>query len=270
AGKGVIMAETTEKALEGVATIMENRVFGSAGDKIVIEEWMLGREMSFFAVTDGRSVLPLAPACDYKRIFDSDVGPNTGGMGSYSPTIFYTPELGQIIMSTIVEPTVRAMALMGRPYQGVLYAGLMVKNNQPRLVEYNVRLGDPECQVILPRLKSDLMDIILGVVNGNLDTVQPVWDTHPCLGVVMASGGYPGSYQTGYPINGLEEVAKEVTVFHSGTKLGERGQVLTAGGRVLTVVASGSTLNDARNQVYSNIRKIEFKDAQYRSDIAKF
>ena len=270
AGKGVIMAATGDEALAAVTSIMQDKAFGTAGDKVIIEEWLQGREMSFFAITDGKSVLPLAPACDYKRVNDHDQGLNTGGMGSYSPTVFYTPELGQKIVATIIQPTIRAMAESGRPYRGILYAGLMVKDNQPKLLEYNVRFGDPECQVILPRLKSDLMDIILGVINQNLASVQPVWNTDPCMGVVMASGGYPGHYPVGLPITGLDHVDQDVQVFHAGTRLGPGGQVLTSGGRVLTVVASGTTIDQARKKIYSNITRIKFDGAHYRKDIGQF
>jgi phosphoribosylamine--glycine ligase len=215
-------------------------------------------------------VLPLVPACDYKRVFDGNKGLNTGGMGSYSPTVFYNEELGQAIMGKIIQPTVKAMAAAGRPFQGVLYAGLMVKDNQPRMVEYNVRFGDPECQVILPRLKSDLLDIILGAVNKKLDSVKPVWDNQPCVGVVIASGGYPGEYKTGLPISGLDKVDPELVVFHAGTKLGPNGQVLTNGGRVLTVVGKGATLEAARRKIYASLPQIRFEGAHFRKDIAQF
>jgi phosphoribosylamine---glycine ligase len=270
AGKGVIMATTEDEALAAVTSILQDKAFGTAGDKVIIEEWLPGREMSFFAITDGKSVLPLPPACDYKRVNDNDQGLNTGGMGSYSPTVFYTPELGQKIISTIIQPTIRAMTKSGCPYRGILYAGLMVKDNQPKLLEYNVRFGDPECQVILPRLKSDLLDIILGAINQDLDTVRPVWNDDPCVGVVMASGGYPGHYPTGFPISGLEQVDKDVQVFHAGTQLGQGGQILTSGGRVLTVVTSAPTIEHARQKIYSNLSRIKFEGAHYRKDIAKF
>jgi phosphoribosylamine--glycine ligase len=270
AGKGVIMAETVQQALDAVSAIMESKTFGSAGNQVIIEEWLIGREMSFFAITDGRSVLPLVPACDYKRVFDGDRGLNTGGMGSYSPTLFYTPALGQKIMSTIIEPTIKVMAADGCPFQGILYAGLMVKDDQPKLLEYNVRFGDPECQVILPRLKSDLLDIILGVVNKNLESVKPVWNTDACVGVVLASGGYPGHYKTGLPISGLDKVTEDTLVFHAGAKLGQNGQILTNGGRVLTVVSTAPTTQEARRQIFANIDRISFDGMQYRKDIAVF
>lgn len=271
AGKGVIMAETLDQALQAVSSIMESRAFGAAGDKVIIEEKLAGREMSFFAITDGKTVLPTVPACDYKRINDGDRGPNTGGMGSYSPPYFYTPELGKKIISKIIEPTIKAMAAENRPYQGVLYAGLMIQNNEPKLLEYNARFGDPECQVIMPRLKSDLVDILLAADVGKLETVKPEWSSEVCVGVVMASAGYPGDYKTGLPIKGLKDVDKDILVFHAGTKVGTLpGEVLTNGGRILTVVATGRTTDEARSKIYYNLPRIHFEGAQYRSDIAKF
>jgi phosphoribosylamine---glycine ligase len=274
AGKGVVVTETLSEAIDALTSIMESRVFGSAGDKVVIEEKLIGTEMSAFVFTDGKAIVSTVPACDYKRVYDSDHGPNTGGMGSYSPPFFYTETLGEKIRTNIIEPTLKAMEKENRKYQGALYAGLMVNTPQadsPKVIEFNVRLGDPECQVVLPRLKSDLMDIILGVVNGNLQKVRPVWSDEPCVGVVMASGGYPGTYKTGFPITGLQDLDKDIVVFHAGTKTGEKpGQVLTCGGRILTVVARGKTLNEAREKVYANITRINFEGCHYRHDIARF
>jgi phosphoribosylamine---glycine ligase len=271
AGKGVIMAETTAEALEALSQIMEAKAFGASGNKVIIEEKLSGKEMSYFAITDGDTILPMVPACDYKRVKDGDQGPNTGGMGSYSPPYFYTPDLGQKVLNTVIEPTVKAMALENRHFKGVLYAGLMIDKNVPKLLEYNARFGDPECQVILPRLKSDLFDIIMGVINGKLDSVTPTWDENPCVGVVMASGGYPAGYKTGIPITGLDDLDKDILVFHAGTKPGEqKGQVLTNGGRVLTVVASGKNIDEARKKIYENLPRIHFEGSQYRKDIAKF
>lgn len=271
AGKGVIMAETTEQAMEALSDIMETKAFGTAGNRVIIEEKLTGREMSYFTVSDSKNMLPLIPACDYKRVNDGDRGPNTGGMGSYSPPFFYTPDLGMKILDTIVGPTVKAMANENRPYQGVLYAGLMINQDGPKLLEYNARFGDPECQVIMPRLKSDLMDIILGAIDGNLESVKPEWSQDACVGVVLASGGYPVSYRTGFPVTGLEDVDSDIMVFHAGTKVGDKpGQVLTSGGRVLTVVALGKTTEDARKKIYANLPKIHFEGMQYRKDIAQF
>jgi len=271
AGKGVIMAETAEQALQAVSGMMQDRDFGAAGDKVIVEEKLIGKEMSYFAFSDGQTIMPMVPACDYKRINDGDQGPNTGGMGSYSPPYFFTPALEQKILNTIVEPTIKAMAKENRLYQSILYSGLMVNNDEPKVLEFNARFGDPECQVTLPRLKSDLLDIIWGVINSNLKDVKAEWSDNACVGVVLASAGYPGSYQTGFPISGLDQVDKDIMVFHASTKIGEKpGQVLTSGGRVLTVAAMGKTTNEAREKIYANIPRIHFEGMQFRKDIAKF
>jgi phosphoribosylamine---glycine ligase len=271
AGKGVIIADTIQQAVEAVSSMMEAKSFGAAGDKVIIEEKLSGREMSYFAFSDGKTILPMVPACDYKRVFDGDLGPNTGGMGSYSPPFFYTAELGQKVLTTIVEPTIQAMEKENRTYKSILYSGLMVDNQTPRVLEFNARFGDPECQVTIPRLKSDLLDIILGVINGNLKSVKAEWTEEVCVGVVMASAGYPGNYKTGLPITGLDTVDKDIMVFHAGTKTGAKpGQILTNGGRVLTVAALGENIQEAREKVYANLPKIRFEGCQYRKDIAKF
>jgi phosphoribosylamine---glycine ligase len=271
AGKGVIMADTTEQAVNAVSSMMEDKTFGSAGDKVIIEETLTGKEMSYFAFSDGQTVLPMVPACDYKRVNDGDLGPNTGGMGSYSPPFFFTPALEKKALQTIIQPTVKALDKENRRYKSVLYAGLMVKDNDPKVLEFNARFGDPECQVTLPRLKSDLLDIIFGVINGNLQSVKAEWSQDACVGVVLASSGYPGSYKTGFPITGLDKLDQDMLVFHAGTKVGNSaGQVLTNGGRVLTVVALGKTTNEAREKIYANIPRIHFEGVQYRKDIAKF
>jgi phosphoribosylamine--glycine ligase len=271
AGKGVIMAETTEQAIEAVSGMLENKAFGSAGDKVILEEKLTGREMSYFAFSDGNTILPMVPACDYKRVFDGDLGPNTGGMGSYSPPFFYTPELGQKVLSTIVEPTIKAMARENRRYKSILYSGLMVDHQEPKVLEFNARFGDPECQVTIPRLKSDLLDIIFGVINCNLKEVKAEWTEDVCMGVVMASAGYPGNYKTCLPITGLDKLDKDILVFHAGTKIGDKpGQVLTNGGRVLTVVTLAKTIKEAREKIYANLPRIQFEGCQYRKDIAKF
>lgn len=268
AGKGVVVADSIPQALEALANIIESKTLGAAGDKVIIEEYLSGKEMSAFAFTDGKTVVPMVSACDYKRIYDGDHGPNTGGMGSYSPPYFYTQELAQRVTETIMEPTVRAMGQEKRPYQGVLYGGLMITSEGPKVIEYNARFGDPEAQVLLPRLKTDLMDIMLAVVNGNLNKINVEWSEDACVGVVMASAGYPGGYQTGFPITGLDKLDNDILVFHGGTKLGSDGQVLTNGGRVLTVVATGKTVAEAREKVYANISRIHFEGCHYRKDIA--
>ncbi len=268
AGKGVTVAQTTNEALEALKADMQEKTFGTAGDRVVIEECLTGREMSFFALTDGETVLPMVPACDYKRVFDGNLGPNTGGMGSYSPPEFFTPKLGKHVMETIMEPTVTAMRVEGYPYRGVLYGGLMMTPQGPKVIEFNARLGDPETQVVLPRMKSDLVDAALAAARRELAGIKTSWSNEACVGVVLASQGYPGHYETGHPIFGLTELDKDVMVFHAGTRLGDDGQVLTAGGRVLTVVAKGKDMAAARKKVYDNVARINFKGMQYRRDIA--
>jgi phosphoribosylamine--glycine ligase len=269
AGKGAVFADTVPRAVEVLSSMMEARVFGASGEKVVIEDVLVGREMSAFIITDGRAIAPAVPACDYKRVFDGDQGPNTGGMGSYSPPSFVTPALEQKVMTVVMEPIVRAMAREGRRYQGVIYGGLMIDNGEPSVIEFNSRFGDPECQVILPRLQTDLLDLVLGTVNGTLETVTPTWTDDACVGVALASGGYPGKYDTGFPITGLADVDNDIIVFHAGTRAGAvPGQVLTGGGRVLTVVAKGRTLEEAREKVYDNVPRIHFEGCHYRKDIA--
>lgn len=268
AGKGVIIAESIPEAQEALASIMERKTLGAAGDRVLIEEHLVGREMSTFVFTDGRTVVPMVPACDYKRIFDGDQGPNTGGMGSYSPPTFYNEALAHIIANTIMKPVIMALGDANRIYRGVLYGGLMITNNLPKVLEFNARFGDPETQVVLPRLKTDLVDIMLAVVDNKLDTINIEWTDDACVGVVLASAGYPGSCKTGYAISGLDEVDKDIMVFHAGTKAGPEGQVLTSGGRVMTIAATGKNLTEAREKVYKNIPRIHFEGCQYRRDIA--
>ena len=220
-GKGVIIAESVKDAQEALEKMMKSKAFGTSGERVVIEEYLNGREMSFFVFTDGKTVTPTVPACDYKRIFDGNKGPNTGGMGSYSPPEFYNNVLGDIIIKTIMEPTVLALADEGRPYKGTLYGGLMITNKMPKVIEFNARLGDPETQVVLPRLKTDLVEIILAVMENRLDKIKIEFNNNACVGVVIASGGYPGSYKTGFAVNGLEDVDKDIMVFHARTKGGK-------------------------------------------------
>jgi len=269
AGKGVTVAESINQALEALSNLMETKALGAAGDKVVIEEHLSGREMSAFAFTDAQAVAPMVPACDYKRIDDGDRGPNTGGMGSYSPPHFLSPALDKAVKESIMEPAVTAMRAERRDYKGVLYGGLMITNNGPKVLEFNARFGDPETQVVLPRLKTDLADIMLGVINNSLEQINIKWSDDACVGVVMASGGYPGSYKTGFPITGLDELDEEILIFHAGTKRGSApGEILTSGGRVLTVVATGRTIAEARQKVYNNISRIHFEGCHYRKDIA--
>ncbi len=269
AGKGVVVAGSTGQALDALASFMEAKTLGVAGEQVIVEEHLSGREMSAFAFTDGTAVIPMVPACDYKRIFDADCGPNTGGMGSYSPPYFLNSQLETSVRETIMEPAVKAMRQEGRPYRGVIYGGLMITNNGPKVLEFNARFGDPETQVVLPMLKTDLLDIIMAVVDNRLDQIEVQWREAACVGVVMASAGYPGNYQTGFPISGLNEVDRDIMVFHAGTREGAApGEVVTGGGRVLTVVATGKDLTEAREKVYNNIARIHFEGGQYRRDIA--
>jgi phosphoribosylamine--glycine ligase len=268
AGKGVILADSIRQALDALASIMQSKIVGSAGDRVLVEEYLSGREMSAFAFTDAHAVVPMVPACDYKRVYDGDQGPNTGGMGSYSPPPFYNPALAKAVMKNIMAPAVSAMHEEGRPYKGILYGGLMITNSGPKVLEFNARFGDPEAQVTLPRLKTDLVDIMLAIENNELDQIKIEWSEDACVGVVMASGGYPGSYKTGFPIAGLNNVDRDILVFHAGTKVGAGGEVLTSGGRVLTVVATGRTIAEARDKVYANISRIHFEGCHYRKDIA--
>jgi len=268
AGKGVTVAETIDQALEALANIMEAKAFGAAGDRVLIEERLEGKEMSAFAFTDAHTVIPMVPACDYKPIFDGDQGPNTGGMGSYSPPYFYSQKLAKTITETIMQPTIKALNEEGKHYTGVLYGGLMITDKGPKVMEFNARFGDPETQVVLPLLKTDLLDIILGVINKNLNQIDIEWSNDACVGVVMASAGYPGSYKKGFPITGWDNLDKDILVFHAGTKLDSEGKIVTSGGRVLTVVATGKTIAKAREKVYNNISRIHFDGCHYRQDIA--
>jgi phosphoribosylamine--glycine ligase len=268
AGKGVIIAFSKGEAIQALSDIMEAKIFGSAGNQVLIEEFLEGREVSLLAFTDGDCVVPMIPACDYKRIGDNDKGANTGGMGSYSPPRFFSPELNNQVVKTIIEPVVQAIAKEGTPFKGILYAGLMITSKGPKVLEFNARFGDPETQVILPRLKTDLLQIFLAIYNNKLKGMAVEWYNNACVGVVMASGGYPGHFDTGFPISGLDEIGGDTVVFHSGTRTNENSRVLTDGGRVLTVVSSGKTLTDARDNVYKSLPRIHFTNCYYRKDIA--
>lgn len=268
AGKGTVIANSVREADKALSEIMQAKAFGSAGDKVTIDECVTGREVSLIAFTDGQTVSPMVPACDYKRIGDGDQGPNTGGMGSYSPPGFFPAEFVEEATNTVLLPAVRAMAREGIPYKGVLYAGLMVTDRELLALEFNARFGDPETQVILPLLSTDLVEILLAVIQGNLERLRMEWTTNACVGVVMASAGYPGKYETGYPIKGFDNVGEDLLVFHAGTRLGDDGQVYTDGGRVLTAVSIGKDMAEARARVYRNLPSIHFEGCQYRKDIA--
>ncbi|WP_338739370.1 phosphoribosylamine--glycine ligase [Candidatus Dehalogenimonas loeffleri] len=270
AGKGVSVCSTIAEAEAALANIMESRAFGQAGSTVVIEECLVGQEMSFLAFTDGKTLAVMPPACDYKRAFDGNLGPNTGGMGAYSPPTFLTPRLKARIESTVMEPVIRALASEGINYRGVIYAGLMLTESGPKVLEFNARFGDPETQIILPQLRTDLVDIMLNIINGTLEKVKVEWDNTSCVTVVMAAGGYPETYKKGLVINGLGDVDEQVTVFHAGTRLGNDGKVVTNGGRVLNITGCGESIAAAREIAYRNIGRITFEGAQYRSDIALF
>jgi len=270
AGKGAIVCPTVEEALDAVARIMEARAFGDAGSQIVVEEFLQGEEASFLAFTDGTTLLPLPSAQDHKAVFDEDRGPNTGGMGAYSPAPVVTEAVHRKVMDRIMVPSVKAMAAEGRPYRGVLYAGLMIQNGEPRLLEFNARLGDPEAQPLLVRMASDLVPVLQAVVEGRLHEVEIAWRPEPAVCVVLAAGGYPGPYEKGKPIAGLRAASrlKDVVAFHAGTAL-QGGRVVTAGGRVLGVTAVGSPLASAIERAYRAVRKIRWDGMHYRTDIGR-
>ena len=269
AGKGVIICNTHEEANEWIdAMIIEGR-FGSAGSRLVIEEFLEGEEASILAFTDGRTIAPMPTTQDHKRSFDNDKGPNTGGMGAYSPAPVVTEDVYAKIEHDVLIQTVHAMNVEDKPYRGVLYAGLMINNDDPKVLEFNVRFGDPETQPVLMRLKSDLVPVILGTIDGTLDQVEIEWDERPAVCVVMASGGYPGSYKKGFPITGIDdaEALGDVQVFHAGTAE-KNGMFVTNGGRVLGVTAIADDLPAAIDRAYEAVGKISFEGMHYRKDIA--
>lgn len=269
AGKGVVVAMTEEEALEAIEEMMGDHKFGNAGARVVLEEYMEGEEASLLAFTDGKTVVPMLAAQDHKRIFDNDQGPNTGGMGTYAPAPVMTDILRLKATERILKPVVAAMAKEGTPYQGCLYAGLMIKDDVIKVVEFNCRFGDPETQVVLPLLESDLAEIMLACATGTLDQADVAWSDKAAVSVVMASGGYPESYETGKAITGLAEAdAQENTVvFHAGTK-NAAGSIVTAGGRVLGVTAVDDNIRAARDRAYAAVENIKFDGAFYRKDIA--
>ena len=268
AGKGVTVARTVEDALAAAREALSGGRFGEAGAELVIEECMVGPEVSFFALVDGQTALPLATAQDHKRAFDGDQGPNTGGMGAFSPSPLVDDAMAARIMGEIVEPTIRAMAQEGCPFKGVLYAGLMLTGEGPKLVEYNIRFGDPECQALMMRLDSDLLPALIAAREGRLASASLAWKPEPALCVVMAAKGYPGSYAKGSPISGLDRAeAGGATVFHAGTKAGPDGAVLANGGRVLGVTATGADLTAARQAAYAAVDAIDWPDGFCRRDI---
>jgi phosphoribosylamine--glycine ligase len=269
-GKGVIVCSYRDEVLDAIDRIGRKQEFGRAGAQMVIEERLEGPEVSVLAITDGRTIVPLPSAQDHKAAYDGDTGPNTGGMGAYSPTPIMTEELLETVQDKILVPSIHAMKRNRKPFRGVLYAGLMLTASGPKVLEYNVRFGDPECQPLLMRLKSDLLDLLEATVEGNLDSIDaPEWDPRPAICVVMASAGYPGSYETGSEITGLDAADKvtDVKVFHAGTQLKD-GKVLTSGGRVLGVTAMGTSLANAKLQAYKGVQAIRWPGAWCRKDIS--
>ncbi|MBR6388431.1 MAG: phosphoribosylamine--glycine ligase [Thermoguttaceae bacterium] len=271
AGKGVVVASTKEEAKAGIKTIAEDRAFGDAGARFLIEERLVGQEASVLAITDGQTIMTLQPAQDHKAAYDGDKGPNTGGMGAYCPASLVDDQKLAWIEEKVLLPTVITLNRLDTPFKGVLYAGLMMTPQGPKVLEYNARFGDPECQPLLFRLKTDLLEVMEATVDEKLVHMSPLeWDERPAVCVVMASKGYPGSYEKGKVISGLDEAAKlpDVKVFHAGTKLNDAGQVVTNGGRVLDVVALGETVADAKRKAYKAVAKISWDGAWSRSDVA--
>ncbi|MBD3296715.1 MAG: phosphoribosylamine--glycine ligase [Candidatus Omnitrophica bacterium] len=267
AGKGVIIAEDKETAVQAAREMLVDRKFGAAGSRIIVEEFLSGEEASIIVLTDGKTILPLATSQDHKRALDGDRGPNTGGMGAYSPAPVITEQLQEQIMDSIIRPTVEALNKEGITYRGVLYAGIMVTGDGPKVLEYNVRFGDPEAQVILPRMKTDTAELFMAAAQGRLEGETVEWDDREHVCVVMASEGYPGDYQKGREIAGIAEAEQEgAVVFHAGTR-NEDGRLLTSGGRVLGVVGAGDDIKEALEKTYRAVNRIEFKGKQFRHDI---
>ncbi len=269
AGKGVILCHDEAEALAAIDRIMGERAFGAAGEEVVVEEFLHGEEASFFALVDGTTALPLVAAQDHKAVGEGDTGPNTGGMGAYSPAPVVTPAMQARVMAEIVEPTVRGMAAEGIAFKGVLFAGLMIDDAGPRLLEFNVRFGDPECQVLMARLKSDLLPALVAARDGRLHQTELEWHDHAALVVVMAAAGYPGAYEKGTVIRGLEDAAalEDVAVFHAGTARNAAGAVVAAGGRVLGITATGATVAEAQARAYAAVDRIDWPDGFCRRDI---
>ena len=269
AGKGVLLCQDSEEGALAIRECMSDRAFGEAGDTVVLEEYLTGPEISVFAFCDGENLSPLVAACDYKRLEDGNIGPNTGGMGSFAQPDLWDSKLAAQVESTIMQPVLQAMTNRGTPYKGVLYAGLMLTESGPKVLEFNCRLGDPETQVVIPLLASDPLELMMACAQGNLSKTDVLWDNKSYVGVVMVSGGYPGEFQTGFEISGLDEDGPEHTmVFQAGTTLGPGGTSLTTGGRVLTVVGGGDNIESAKERAYSRLERISFQGAQWRRDIS--
>ena len=270
-GKGVLICQTPEEAEAGVVEIMEDKKFGAAGNAMVIEEFMTGREVSVLSFCDGKTIRPMTSAQDHKRAGDGDTGLNTGGMGTFSPSPFYTEEVDEFCKKNIYQKTVDAMAAEGRPFVGIIFFGLMLTADGPKVLEYNCRFGDPEAQVVLPRMENDMIEVMEACVDGKLSDIDLKFTNDACVCVVLASEGYPVSYKKGFPIKGLSafEGRKDAFVFHAGTKMGENGEILTNGGRVLGVSALGRTLVEARANAYKAAELISFDNKYFRHDIGK-
>lgn len=269
AGKGVFIVKGIKQAKEALDSLMKKKIFGDAGEYVVIEEFLEGEEISILAFSDGKTVLPMVPSQDHKKIFNKDKGPNTGGMGAYSPVPFYNDLSRKIVLQKILKPTIEGLKNEGREYKGVLYAGLILTKEGPKVLEFNARFGDPETQVVLPRLETDLIEIFNAVIEGNLHKINLKWKDNAVVCVVIASGGYPGRYQKGKIINGLEslEEMKNIIAFHASTKF-QDGKVVTSGGRVLGITAWADTIFKAKEKAYEGVEKIYFEEMYYRKDIA--
>ncbi len=284
AGKGVVVADNVDEAAAAVDDAMTGGAFGAAGERVVIEERLVGQEVSVFCFTDGAYATPLVAACDYKRVFDGDRGPNTGGMGGYSPPPWWDAALERRVRETCIGPVIRELARQGAPYVGALYGGLMLTDDGPAVIEFNARLGDPEAELILPRLETDLLDIADAALDGGLPSLEIRWSGDCAVGVVLASGGYPGAYETGKPISGLAQAAESALVFHAGTthrdgSVGASGDggidasgrgIVTAGGRVLTLVGLASTMDEARTKAYAAANAVAYDGKRHRTDVAAF
>jgi phosphoribosylamine---glycine ligase len=269
AGKGVIVAGDVDETLSAIDRIMRRREFGDAGGEILLEQRLIGQEVSYHVVLDGQRALPLAAAQDHKRLQDGDRGPNTGGMGAYSPPPVVTNQVEQRILNRVVEPTLRGLAKEGLEYRGVLFIGLMIDRGEPRVIEYNVRFGDPECEVLMARYGGDILPLLLSAARGDLSEITPRWEAPCALSVVIAAGGYPGNVQKGIPIRGLDQASRVpgVQVFHAGTKADYDASVVTNGGRVLCVTAAGPDIHSVAASAYEAVGRIEFEGMQYRNDI---
>ena len=270
AGKGVVVAQSVEEALQAIDDAMVGRAFGASGERVVIEQCLVGQELSVFCFSDGEYVTSLVPACDYKRVFDDDQGPNTGGMGGYSPPPWWDAAMERQIRETCIEPVIREMARQGSPFTGVLYGGLMLTDEGPFIIEFNARLGDPEAQLILPRMENDLLDVFEAALDGTLPSLDLRWSDECAVGVVLAPSGYPGAHETGKRIEGLAEAERDALAFHAGTALSDGGALVTSGGRTLKVVGLGATMAEARAHAYAAADAVTFDGKHYRTDIASF